>query len=245
MSVDMHEWRFREELGKLPTFAPKDERDGRVWDADFPAWRALFTSLCLYGHSTGYRLPSFDKFFNYCKHAYTERHPKGEDRFARFFEGELLPGMSQRVSAWYESGMAETYLYVCLVEAIEDKSKCGVVLYDPRADWKLKADVVVVMQGKPMRLSAYVGEQSDRPNIEARRNIVERKRKKNTMESAHWGNAELAEMSAFEISRTDANMQTVNGIRLFSFASINGLLEELYREASVKGWLFPQAGSAR
>ena len=63
MSVDMFERRFRIELEKLPLFVPDDNRDGAVWKVDFPAWRALFSSLCLYGHSTGYRLPSFEEFF--------------------------------------------------------------------------------------------------------------------------------------------------------------------------------------
>lgn len=240
----MHERRFRQELNKLPAFVPNDERNDRVWSAMFPAWRALFSAECLFGHSTGYRLPSFDHFFEYCKHAYTKKNPKS-DEYAEFFKGDLLPGMRQRVSAWYESGMAETYVYVCLVEAIEDKSKCGIVLYDPRADWKLKADVIVIVRKKPMRVSAFVGEQSDRPSIEARRDVIERGRKKNTMESAHWNNVELAAMPVFEISRTDADMQTVNGVRLFSLASINRLLGSIYQEAGVEGWPFPLGKSAR
>ena len=239
MSVDMYERRFRQELERLPVFVPNNERDKRVWDMDFPAWRALFSSMCLFGHSTGYRLPSSDHFFNYCKHAYTNRHPDSA-RFTSFFEGALLSGMRQRVSVWYESGMLETYVYVCLVEAIEDKSKCGIVLYDPRVDWKLKADAIVVAQQKTMRVNAFVGEPSDRPDIEAHRDVIEHIRKKNTKESAHWDNAEYDAMREFKISRTADNMRTVNGVRLFSLASINHLLGSIYKEANVVGgWLFP------
>lgn len=232
MSVDMFERRFRRELEKLPLFTPNDERDPRVWRADFPAWRALFTAMCLFGHSTGYRLPSFDEFYRYCEHAYAKRHPD-RSRFAPFFEGELLPGMRQRASAWYESGMAETYLYACLVETIEDTKKIGVVLYDPRADWKLKADVIVILNNRPLRVSAFFGEQSDRPGVEARRDGIERERKKNTMESAHWGNAELAAMPVFEIARTETEMQVINGVRLFSITAINRLLAAIYQAAGV------------
>src|ERR1700761_5131603 len=164
MSVDMYERRFLGELWKLPPFVPNDRRDQAVWDADFPAWRDLFTSLCLYGHSTGYRLPSYDEFFRYCETAYMKRHPHPE-RFALFFE-QHLSGMQQRVSAWYESGMAEIHLYVCLVEAIEDKDKRGVVLYDARADWKLKADLIVIIDGISIRVSSFFGDVSGRPATE-------------------------------------------------------------------------------
>jgi hypothetical protein len=232
MSVDMYERRFREELMKLEPFVPNDTRDQRVWNAEFPAWRALFTSLCLWGHSTGYRLPSFDQFADYCEKAYCKAHPI-TTRFSRFFEGDLRSGMMQRIGAWYESGMAETYLYVCLVEAIEDKLKRGIVMYDPRADWKLKADVVVLMRGHALRVNSFVGAVADRPQIEENRASVERVRKVNTMESAHWGNKELEGLPELMISRIDSDCQTVNGVRLFSITAINRLLGEIYRHCGV------------
>ncbi len=236
MPVDMFEWRFREELNKLPPFTPNDERDECVWRAEFPAWRALFSALCLWRHSTGYHLPSFDDFVSLCEKAYAEKHHGS--RFARYFKGDLRDGMLQRISAWYESGMAETYLYVCLVEAIEDKSKAGVVLYDPRADWKLKADVVVIVNRQPMRVSAFIGDQTSRPAVEARRDTVERWRKRNTKESSHWGNTELERMPVLEIARTEGDQQIVNGVRLFSLSSINRLLGEIYQIAGKGGWLY-------
>lgn len=194
--------------------------------------------MCLFGHSTGYRLFSFEKFYNYCRHAYVGRHPEPE-RFAPYFSGDLEAGMRHRISVWYESGMAETYLYACLSEAIEDKSKAGVVLYDPRADWKLKSDLVVIINKQPLRVSAYVGDHGDRPSIEARRDEIERMRKRNTSESAHWRNAELETMPLFEIKRTDSDTQVVNGVRLFSLRAVNGLLEQLYVHAGISnGWKF-------
>ena len=241
MSIDMFERRFRQELGKLPPFEPNDERDPRVWKEGFSAWRALFSSLCLYGHSTGYRLPSFDEFFRYCKRAYTNDRNPEKTRYAKYFEDDLLPGMRQRASVWYESGMAEMHLYACLVEAIEDKSKCGVVLYDPRADWKLKADVIVIVNQQALRVSAFVGDTSERPAVEARRDVVERRRKRNTSESAHWGNAELEAMPTFEIAKmTDADIQTVNGVRLFSLSAVNRLLDKIHAATGARGdYRFP------
>lgn len=240
MSVDMFERRFREELNKLPPLPIFSQRDPNVWREGFPAWRALFSSLCLWGHSTGYRLPSFDDFFQYCRKAYThEQHPHRE-KYKPYFEGVLLPGMRQRVGVWYQSGMAETHLYACLVEAIEDKSKCGLVLYDPRADWKLKADVVVLIHGKALRVSAFEGDEAGRSSLEAHRDMVEHERKKNTSESAHWGNAELGRMKTYTIARsTAADTSVANGVPLFSLSLVNRLLAEIYAEANEKnGYLF-------
>lgn len=234
MSVDMFEWRFRQELERVERFTPNDARDGRVWGKEFPAWRALFTSLCFYGHSTGYRLFSFEEFFRYCEGAYCKQHSKKE-RFEVYFAGDLRAGMRQRVGAWYESGMAETYLYVCLVEAIEDKLKEGMVLYDARADWKLKADLIVLANGCQMRVSAFTGEETARPEVEAQRDMVERERKQNTMESAHWGNRELDRMPTLTIARTPEYTQEINGVRVFSLAAIDGLLTEVYDAAGTEG----------
>lgn len=239
MCVDMFERRFRQELEKLPLFTPNDKRDARVWKADFPAWRSLFSSSLLFGHATGYRLPSFDSYFAYCENAFCVKHPK-KDRFIPFFQGELREGMRQRIGAWYESGMAETYLYVCLVEAIEDHMKAGMVLYDPRADWKLKADAMVMLGTQLVRISSYVGEKADRPGIEARRDQIEKLRKVNTANSAHWGNSALDALPELAITRTDASTQIINGVRLFDRVSINRLLQELYAVGGIqKGWVFP------
>lgn len=245
MTVDMYARRFVQELRKLPRFAHDEHRDPRVWPrpntkgGGFAAWRALFSSAILYGHSSGYRLPSFDEFFNYCKKTYTLKHPDRINMLT-YFTGDLEPGMRQRVGVWYESGMAETYLYACLVEAIEDKSKVGVVLYDPRADWKLKADVIVLINSTAVRVSAYAGDHGNRFDIEHRRDQIEQFRKQNTQESAHWHNAELEKMALFEIERTNSDMQEVNGIRLFSIDAVNNLLQRLYAHAGVdNGWLFP------
>ncbi|MFF3566892.1 hypothetical protein ACFYXQ_03825 [Nocardia jiangxiensis] len=246
MTVDMFEYRFREELNKLEQFHPNDTRDPRVWprrgshEGEFSAWRALFSALCLHRHSTGYRLPSYEEFFNFCESAYTKYHPKAS-RFEPYFRGVLLPGMRQRVGVWYESGIAETYLYVCLAEAIEDRAKVGVVLYDPRADWKLKADTVVLVNGQATRVSAYLGHSEDRPQLEAERDVIEHERKMKTSESAHWGNTYLQGMPVFEIAITESDVQIVNGCRLFSIGAVNDLLNKIYQRGEVpteRQWTF-------
>jgi hypothetical protein len=241
MPVDMYERRFRQELEKLPPFSNPYPRDVRVWAQDFPAWRAIFTGICLYEHSCGYRLPSQQRYFEACRNAWCKQHPDAA-RFQPFFKGNLLPGMRQRVGVWYESGMAETHLYACLVEAIEDKLKEGVVLYDARADWKLKADLVVSLLGQQIRVNAYFGDRQGRPAIEARREKLERIRKINTAESAHWGNKELPRMLQIEVARTDADALIINGVRLFPPATVNALLREIYEHVGLhQGYFFPEA----
>lgn len=203
-----------------------------------PCLASAVYNASLYGHSTGYRLFSYEQFFRYCENAYCKQHPNAE-RFQRYFTGELLPGMQQRAGVWYESGLAEVYLYVCLVEAIEDRLNSGVVLYDPRVDWKLKGDLMVIMQGRMIMVSAYYGDEAERPGIERRRDRIERVRKINTMESAHWKNQELKRVQKLEITRTEADNQIVNGVRLFSLEAINALLREIYALCNVaNGYVF-------
>lgn len=232
MSVDMFEKNFKKKLRKLPEFHPNDTRNREVWAANFPSWRALFTALTLHGHSTGYQLFSFEKFFSLCKKAYTEDHLESY-KYKNYFQGDLYDGMRQRVGAWYESGMAETYLCACLVEALEDEPQTGMVMYDPRVDWKLKSDVVVHMNGHTMRINAYFGPSESRPQIERRREINEREQKKNTLKSSHLENIAFKEMRSFEIQATKEDQQQVNGFRLFSIKAVNELLEQLYSHAGV------------
>src|SRR5690348_5817117 len=79
MTADMHEIKFVWTLEGLPPFQQSGPVDEDVRAIPFPAWRALFSSLILLGHSTGYRLPSFDAFFAYCEKAYT--HSEQNRRF--------------------------------------------------------------------------------------------------------------------------------------------------------------------
>lgn len=239
MPVDMFESTFREELGRL-TLAPVEGRDERVWKMGFPAWRAIFTGLCLLKHSSGYQLPSFEFYFNTCRRTYTELHPEAE-RFRHYFEEPLLPGMRQRVWVWYESGMAETYLYVCLVHALEDEMKEGLVLYDARADWKQKADLFVLFRGCQIAINAFWGSPAGRPQVEMSRDETERERKRNTMESAHWENREREGLRFLTIARSASNSYPVNGVRLFTLREVNKLLVQIYALGQEeRGFQFPE-----
>lgn len=225
----MHEQRFISRLEGLPRFERGEEADRQVNDVDFPAWRALFTGLLLWGHSTGYRLPSYESFFDYCRRAYTLRD--GAKRFGRWFEEPLVERTERRVRGWYESGMAETYLYVCLVDAFEDVLRDGVVLYDPRADWKMKWDAAVITRGERFAVNSFWGALGDRKGVEVRRERVERERKERTAVSSHWGNAERGRWTELQIPRSDEECQVVNGVRLFSIRSVNALLAQMYGRA--------------
>lgn len=233
MSLDMYENKLRRKLAEMPAFSIPQERDPAVWRTGFPAWRAIFESQLLWGHSTGYRLPTFEGFWLRCERAYTREHPDAE-RFRPLFAEPHREGMKQRVAVWYAAGMAETHLNAALVQMIEDESRAGLVFYDPRADWKLKVDMLVVIRQSPIILSVYTGEKAKRNAIEARRDVVERTRKQNTAQSSHWGNDQLRVNKKLEIGMTPENTQTVNGIPLFSSACINRTLTEIYQHAGLK-----------
>lgn len=238
MSVDMYPRRFIAELNKFDEFKPQGTRCEEVWKEKFPAWRALFASLCFYGHSTNYRLFSYDRFYRYCERAYAEQHTDETKRsiYCRYFDPQnarLLEGMKERISVWYEAGMAETYLYAYLVDRIEDKMKVGAVLYDPRVDWKLKSDLVVIIKGQIVRVSAFTGNPEKRVQIEHARDQIEHERKANTMESSHWGNAFFDKIPKEEIHLDENNCQKINGIRVFDNASIDDLLERIYKRVQI------------
>ncbi len=230
MAVDMHEYRFISRIRKLPPFEPGLQADAEVNSVDFPAWRALFTELLLWGHSTGYRLPTYEDFFDRCRKAFT--YGRNARRFAKWFDEPRRSRTERRVKAWYESGMAETHLYTCLIDAFEDILRDGVVLYDPRADWKLKWDVAVLTRGQRFAVNSAWGERSGRRGVDVRRDRVERVRKERTSASSHWGNAERGRWTTLSIFRSDEVCQVVNGLRLFSMDRINELLESMYSSAN-------------
>jgi hypothetical protein len=239
MTVDLHEYKFISELERLPYFVSAREVDPEISAVPFPAWRAIFQCTLLWCHSTGYRLPPFSDFLADCERAF--RHERHRGRFEKWFEPNNRERTEQRVRGWYESGMAETYLYACLVDAFEDILKDGIVLYDARVDWKHKADVMVISRGKIFAVDSFRGSRHARDGVKSRRDVIERDRKINTVESAHWGNEERSRCIAVGISRSDADCQNVNGVRLFSITAINTLLDEIYAQAGVeRTFHFPQ-----
>lgn len=150
----------------------------------------------------------------------------------------MLTGMNQRAASWYQSGMAETQQYVCLVEAIEDRLKEGIVLYDARVDCKHKADVVILLRNRVIRINSFLGDVESRAGVEHRRDRVERVRKVNTSESAHWGNQERQRSLQLAISRTEDQCLVLNGLRLFSYPAINQLLHQAYEEVGIENGYF-------
>lgn len=136
--------------------------------------------------------------------------------------------MRQRIWVWYESGMAETYLYSCLVQAVEDEMKEGLVLYDARSDWKHKADLLVLIRNEQIGINAFWGSVNGRTGVEGIREEVERERKVNTLNSSHWGNQQREQLHWLSISRSEQDSFKVNGVRLFTIRSINTLLRKIY-----------------
>lgn len=244
MSIDMHEYKFILELEKLPSFSPSDSIDPDIRRIDFPAWRAIFSSLALYGHSTGYRLFSFDAFFNACARGF--KHPAHKGRFTRWFEPNDVERTKQRLKFWYESGLAETYLYACLVDVFEDILRTGVVFYDARLDWKQKWDVGVITGANKFCISAIWGNEDERSRVEQYRDSIERARKQRTSISSHWDNSERHDWTHLTISRSNADCQNVNGVRLFSISSTNTLLDGIFTKASAQEvFLFPESREER
>lgn len=114
-------------------------------------------------------------------------------------------------------------MYVCLVDAFEDILKNGLVMYDPRLDWKQKWDATVIVGAYKFGVDAFLGALSGRKGIKERRESVERGRKHDNMVSTHLDNAERDEWIELQISLSD-DPQIVNGIKLFSITRINALL---------------------
>lgn len=229
MPVDMHEYKLISRLEKLPPFERGEPADAEVAKLGFPAWRALFTSLLLWGHSTGYRLPSYDQFFDYCRKAYSTGD--AGRKFAHWFKPPLAQRTHRRIKGFYESGMAETHLYACLVDAFEDQLREGVVFYDPRIDWKIKWDAAVATRGERFAIDSAWGESAGRNRVEVRRDQIERVRKERTAVSSHWDQLERDRWTRLQIFRSDKTCQSVNGLRLYSMSAVNGLLKEIYDRA--------------
>jgi hypothetical protein len=243
MPVDMHEFKFILSLEKTGHYEPSAGFDHAVGKIDFPAWRALFTSALLWGHSTKYRLPTFSEFFSICQKSY--KHKRHEGRFDKWFEPENVGGTTERIKFFYESGMAETYLYVCLVDAFEDILKNGMVMYDPRFDWKQKWDAAVIVGAYKFGVDAFLGSATGRKRIKERREVVERERKHDNMMSTHLNNVERNEWVELQISLSD-DYQLVNGIKLFSIAKINALLHEIYEISQLdQRFFFPTSRKDR
>lgn len=239
MGVDFKEHRFRQELNALPKFTVQGKPDARVRAANPPAWVAVFNGLCALTHASGYRLPSFEQFFRTCERTWCSERNRQREKFLPLFQEDRIEGTRHRLSNLYESGMADAYLYACLVWAIEDNEPHeGIVLYDARADWKLKADTIVLIREHQFQVDAFWGDVNSRPEVEARRDRVERDQKANASDSAHWDNRHLRRLIRFPITRNDTNCQVVNGVRLFTLEAVDTLLGRIYDTAGIENGFF-------
>jgi hypothetical protein len=142
--------------------------------------------------------------------------------------------MTDRMRVFYESGMVETYVYTCLVFALEDKSKCGFVAYDYRLDIKHKWDALVLVGKHSFWIDVYRGTESSRSETVRWREENERETKKNTAESSHWDHQGRSDVIKLRIMVSDKQQRVVKGVRLPTIESVNALLTEIYNAAGVE-----------
>lgn len=232
MAVDMFVTRFIAELNVLypnaAEFVKTGHYDPAIQTASLPAERPLFAGLCLWNHTAGYHLPSFTQFTGSYARA-LKRHASYENKFRRYFEVKPnepdipRPGLLWRLSQWYDDGMAHEYLGCALAEAYEDREKLAIVTSDPRVDFKLKADFIVIHENKSVVISCAYGQEQDRAAIERRREAQERDAKQNTAVSSHWGNKTLQAIPKLSVFRSENNCKAYKGFTLFSDESVNDL----------------------
>jgi hypothetical protein len=248
MAVDMFEYKFilklREALRGQPEFKRDSGYDREVWNLHLPARRPIFTALSLIRHSSGYRLFTFNEFLKACQKAYTDQAQNG--RFNKWFESPLKERLRQRLWAFYESGMNETYVYACLVQAIEDVLGEGLVFYDCRQDVKQKYDALVVIRDSKIVVSVESRHSRNRAETEARRGVIEQETKQNTPNSSHLDNRERELWTRLTIKETADDCQTVNGLNLCSIRSVNNLLKDIYDLSGVtRHFQFPSEEGGR
>lgn len=226
--------RFRAELDQLPVYERGGQFDRRVEAANVPAWRAAFTAAVLLKHVAGYKLPRF-KEFEWCYVTFLRRHGSFDGKFAWLFdvEGQPTPGFRHRLGGWYESGMAELYLYAVLAEALEDRLKLAAVVYDARVDWKLKADALVLYGGRVFKIDSYRQGQTSRQQVTARRAVIEERVKQNTSRSTGKGIEDVDRWEELHVRRDEQDHELVRGLPLFSRSALDDLLRQLYDRIGV------------
>jgi hypothetical protein len=113
----------------------------------------------------------------------------------------------------------------------EDLEKSALVLYDARADWKLKADIILIRaEGKTVkgvRVKITGQDEAEREDVEEQRDERERQTKRNTQESSHRGNRTYDDLLVATISRKCKNPITRNNFRLFSIKAIRELILDI------------------
>ena len=244
MSVDMLVPRFFREIERLhPCEEQGFERQGR-WDRTIancpvPPYRAVFTAGLLFGHAAGYRLPSFKQFIATYGRAIRDngKYPIGDK--ARLFQDpatcrEPTSGFLHRMCGWYMDGMAHTHLYATLVQAYEDQRQLGAVASDPRMDWKLKTDLVVMSASKLVRLNINFGNEE----LVGDRAAREAGTKARAMASHVTGNPFHDRTHMVEVVRDAEHTEPFRGLRFFTPACLDEVITEVDKALDVS------AGSA-
>lgn len=238
MSIDMFPIRFLREVERLPVYKVRGKPDTNVQKHGIPAWKAPFMEAVAACHSS-YTLPTFDMFRECMMMSLLENNKNDSSQYEDTFKEHHAPvvlndacepndGFMYRMSELYEGGIAELYVYSMLVFAFEDRIGSGIVFNDMRVDWKLKLDTVVVCNGRMAGIDMHY----DRPGS-TRRSIEKVRRGREMMSKRNipvrdWDNDTVASMPKFVITRSQDDNLPVNGYRLYSHMSIDGLLSELY-----------------
>jgi len=106
-------------------------------------------------------------------------------------------------------------------------------MYDPRFDFKQKWDCAVLIGGHRFGIDAFRGDESARVATKAWRDQNERTTKRNTSESSHWEHRDREGWIELSAAVTNEEYRVVNGVRLFTIAMVNDLLEQIYKTAGV------------
>ena len=233
MPVDMLLPRFFEEVRRLyPTqdrfFRRLGVRDRTIEKCPVPPYRAVFTAGLLFEHAAGYRLPSFDRFAQVYGRAIRNNEKISDDIKRKLFVNpvdcaEPTEGFLHRLCGFYLDGMAHTHLYVTLVQAYEDQRLIGAVASDPRVDWKQKTDIIVVSASKVVRININFGD----GQLLADRAAREADTKALAGASHMAGNPFYEQTRVVEIIRNEAHTEPSHGLRLFTAASLDLLLQSI------------------
>ena len=88
--------------------------------------------------------------------------------------------------SWF--GIPQTTSVAVRFVVCQKRSRCGIVLKDPRVDWKLKVDIAVIVPTEGsfhnFLISEYANQDKDRGQIESARLTVELQRKARTLGSS-------------------------------------------------------------
>lgn len=233
MPADMLLSRFFREVERLYPDQDRWFKRAGKWDktvasTPVPPYRAAFTACLLRGHAAGYRLPSFKQFISVYIHA-IRANKKVRDKYKTrlFVDPEACevptPGFLHRLCGFYLDGMAHTQLYVALVQAYEDQRKIGAISSDPRVDWKLKTDIVIMSASKVVRLNIRAGTDELIEDRAAREAVT----KARAMASHVKDNPFHDKAPVVEVVRDAAHTESFCGLRLFTPACVDEVIRSL------------------